>query len=123
MVEQRIARTELRAPHAGYVTSGDLSQSMGAPVEIGDVLFEVAPLEDYRVVIEIDERDMAGIKRDNTGQVVIKAMPGEPVDIAIDQIVPMAISGEGKTYFRVEGKFDKTASELRPGMELSLIHI
>jgi len=63
LVEQRIERTELRAPHAGYVTSGDLSQSMGAPVEIGDVLFEVAPLQDYRVIMEIDERDMAGIKK------------------------------------------------------------
>jgi len=117
LVEQRIERTELRAPHAGYVTSGDLSQSMGAPVEIGDVLFEVAPLQDYRVIMEIDERDMAGIKKDNTGQVVIKAMPGDPVDIAIDQIVPMAISGDGNTYFRVEGKFDKAANDLRPGME------
>jgi RND family efflux transporter MFP subunit len=124
LVEQRIARTELRAPHAGYVTSGDLSQSMGAPVEVGDVLFEVAPLQDYRVIMEIDERDMAGIKKDNTGQVVIKAIPGEPVDIAIDQIVPMAISGDGNTYFRVEGKFDNPGNDLRPGMEgVARIHV
>ena len=117
LVEQRISRTELRAPRAGYVTSGDLSQSMGAPVEIGDVLFEVAPLEDYRVILEIDERDMAGIKKGNNGQVVIKAMPGEPVDLVVDQIVPMAISGDGKTYFRVEGEFENQANDLRPGME------
>lgn len=117
LVEQRINRTELRAPHAGYVTSGDLTQSIGAPVEIGDVLFEVAPLQDYRVTMEIDERDMAGVKKQNTGKVVIKALPGKPVDIVVDQIVPMAISGDGKTYFRVEGQFDKTSSELRPGME------
>jgi len=117
LVEQRISRTELRAPHAGYVTSGDLSQSMGAPVEIGDVLFEVAPLQDYRVIMEIDERDMAGVNKDNKGQVVIKALPGTRVDIEIDQIVPMAISGDGNTYFRVEGRFDNPANELRPGME------
>ncbi len=117
LVEQRISRTELRAPRAGYVTSGDLSQSMGAPVEVGDVLFEVAPLQDYRVIIEVDERSMAGVQKHNTGQVVIKAMPGKPVDITVDQIVPMAISGDGNTYFRVEGVFDKTASDLRPGME------
>jgi len=117
LVEQQISRTELRAPHAGYVTSGDLSQSIGAPVEIGDVLFEVAPLQDYRVTMEIDERDMAGIKNQNTGQVVIKALPGKPVDIVVNQIVPMAISGDGKTYFRVEGQFDNPANDLRPGME------
>ena len=117
LVEQRITRTELRAPHAGYVTSGDLSQSIGAPVEVGDVLFEVAPLQDYRVIMEIDERDMAGITKSKTGQVVIKAIPGQPVDIVIDQIVPMAISGDGKTYFRVEGQFDNPATDLRPGME------
>ena len=34
----------------GVVVSGDLSQSLGAPVERGQVLFEIAPLDGYRVV-------------------------------------------------------------------------
>ncbi len=117
LVRERIERTQLTAPYAGFVTSGDLSQSLGSPVEIGEVLFEVAPLEEYRVVIEVDERDMAGVVDDKKGQMVIAALPGEPKAFTVDQVLPVAISGEGKSYFRVEAKLDQAAQDLRPGME------
>ncbi len=114
---ERISRTDLRAPYDGYIATGDLSQSLGAPVDIGDILFEVAPLEEYRTVIEIDERDMAGITKGLIGEVVISAIPGDPIPFNIEQIVPVAISGEGNSYFRVEATFNNPSTQLRPGME------
>ena len=33
------------------------------------------------------------------------------------QIVPVAISGDGNSYFRVEASFDDKTNQLRPGME------
>jgi hypothetical protein len=44
-VEEHLERAQLRAPFESLIVSGDLSQSIGAPVERGKVLFEVAPLE------------------------------------------------------------------------------
>ena len=117
LVKERIERTELRAPFNGYVTSGDLSQSLGAPVDIGDILFEVAPAEEYKVIVKVDERDMAGIDNNKTGKVVIAALPSDPIPFTVDQVVPMAISGEGNSYFRVEAAFDEATPDLRPGME------
>ncbi len=117
LVRERIQRTQLKAPYAGFVTSGDLSQSLGSPVEIGEILFEVAPLEEYRAAIEIDERDMAGISKNKTGQIVMAALPGDPKPFTITQVLPVAISGEGKSFFRVEAAFDGEAADLRPGME------
>jgi len=117
LVKERLERTELKAPFNGYVTSGDLSQSLGAPVSIGDVLFEVAPAEEYKVVVKVDERDMAGVDADKSGRVVIAAMPSDPIPFEVDQVVPLAISGEGNSYFRVEAKFDQATPDLRPGME------
>ncbi|MCC6640715.1 MAG: GAF domain-containing protein, partial [Deltaproteobacteria bacterium] len=55
LLEDQLGRTELRAPVAGVVVSGDLSQRLGAPVERGSVLFEVAPLDAWRVVLQVDE--------------------------------------------------------------------
>ncbi len=117
LARERLGRTELKAPFDGYITSGDLSQSLGAPVEVGDVLFEVAPSEEYKVIVKVDERDMAGVDENKIGKVVIAATPGEPIPFSVDQVVPMAISGEGNSYFRVEAKFDEATPELRPGME------
>ncbi|MEM7258055.1 MAG: efflux RND transporter periplasmic adaptor subunit [Pseudomonadota bacterium] len=117
LVRERIQRTELKAPYAGFVTSGDLSQSLGSPVDIGEVLFEVAPLQEYRAAIEVDERDMAGVANDRQGQMVIAALPGEPHPFTVTQVLPVAISGEGNSYFRVEATFNDDTTDLRPGME------
>ena len=117
LVQERIARTELRAPYDGYVTSGDLSQSLGTPVDIGDILFEVAPSEEYKVIVKVDEREMAGVDNDKSGKVVIAALPNDPIPFQIEQVVPLAISGEGKSYFRVEAAFQQATPDLRPGME------
>jgi putative peptide zinc metalloprotease protein len=57
-VDEHLERAQLRAPFESLVVSGDLSQSIGVPVERGKVLFEVAPLEAYRVILEVDERDI-----------------------------------------------------------------
>jgi len=118
LVQERLERTKLTAPYDGYVISGDLSQSLGSPVEIGDVLFEVAPKQEYKVVVKVDEKDMAGMNNDKAGKVVIAAMPGDPLPIDVEKVIPMAISGDGNSYFRVEATLTEGASnDLRPGME------
>jgi len=116
-VEEGQVMATLKAPFTGYVTSGDLSQSLGAPVDIGDVLFEVAPAEEYKVVVKVDESDMAGVDNDKTGKVVIAALPSDPIPFEVDQVIPLAISGEGNSYFRIEAAFEQATPDLRPGME------
>lgn len=117
LARERLERASLKAPFDGYITSGDLSQSLGSPVEIGDVLFEVAPAEEYKIIIKVDERDMANIDNDKAGKVVIAAIPGKPHPFTIEQVVPLAISGEGNSYFRIEAEFTDATPNLRPGME------
>jgi multidrug resistance efflux pump len=117
LVEDKITRTKLYAPFSGVVVVGDLSQSLGAPVETGQVLFEVAPLEGYRVVLEVDEHEVAGLNVGMTGHMVIAALPKTHLPISIHNIVPVAVSGEGRNFFRVEASLDEPHSALRPGMQ------
>lgn len=117
LARERLERATIKAPFDGYVTSGDLSQSLGAPVEVGDVLFEVAPAEEYKVIVKVDERDMAGVDNNKSGKVIIAALPGDPIPFEVDQVVPLAVSGEGNSYFRIEAEFDQVTPTLRPGME------
>ena len=117
LVEGKLARTRLEAPFDGVVVSGDLSQSLGAPVQTGQVLFEVAPLDTYRVVLEVDEHDVAGLKTGKAGLLVIAALPQTSYPISVSRIVPMAVSGEGRNFFRVEATLvDEPSTLLRPGM-------
>jgi multidrug resistance efflux pump len=74
---------------------GDLSQSLGVPVEKGQVLFEVAPLESYRVIVEVDERDITDIAVDQKGELVLSSMPDDVFTLVIEKITPVSIAKEG----------------------------
>ena len=117
LVDDHLSRAQLRAPFAGVVVSGDLSQSIGAPVERGDVLFEVAPLAAYRVILLIDERDIAEVVAGQRGHLVLSAFPTEPLAFAVEQVTPVSVAREGRNYFRVEAHLLHTPARLRPGME------
>ncbi len=116
MIEERISRLHKRAPFDGIVVAGDLSQSIGAAVRRGQVLFEIAPLEAYRVILQVDESQIREIQPGSTGRLRIKSIPDEVFPIVVDRITPVAVAQEGKTFFRVEAKLEAVDSRLRPGM-------
>jgi len=117
LLNEQLARTKVIAPFHGIVMKGDLSQSLGAPVERGQVLFEVAPLESYRVIVEVDERDITDIAVGQRGELILPSMPGDVFPLVIDKITPMSTAKEGRNYFRVEARLENGSERLRPGME------
>lgn len=117
LVEAQLARIEAKAPFAGVVVSGDLSQSLGAPVQRGDVLFQIAPLQHYRLVLEVDERDIDVIATGQQGKLALASGAGEALLFEVEKITPVAAVVEGRNTFRVEARLLKTLDLLRPGME------
>lgn len=117
LVAERLAQTQVVAPFEGVVVSGDLSQSLGAPVETGQVLFEVAPLDNYRVVLEVDDHNMAGVNVGNTGHLIIAALPQSTFAVSIKQVIPIAVSKDSRNFFRVEALLAQPSDvPLLPGM-------
>ena len=117
LVAEQIARLSIVAPIDGIVVSGDLSQSIGAPVQQGDPLFEVAPLDTYRLMLRVDERDVAYVNTAQKGAVVLAATPETTHGFTIERMTPVSLSEEGATYFLVEASLDEAPEQLRPGME------
>jgi multidrug resistance efflux pump len=117
LLDEQLARTKIVAPYDGVVMSGDLSQSLGAPVERGQVLFEVAPLDAYRVIVEVDERDINEILVGQQSELVLPSMSGEAFPFIVEKITPVSSAKEGRNYFRVEGRMEQGSVRLRPGME------
>lgn len=113
----RLARTELVAPFDAIVLDGDWSQKLGAPVERGDVLFELAPLDGYRIVLEVDERDISHVKLGQSGELALTSRPGDPLALTVRRIIPITVAEEGRTFFRVEADLDAPIAGLLPGME------
>jgi len=118
LVEEQLSRTEVIAPFDGVLVSGDLTQALGAPLERGQVLFEIAPLDAYRVVLQVDEHKVADVEVAQRGELVLASMPNQRYPFAVKKVTPVAISKEGKNTFRVEAQLDARAGpQLRPGME------
>jgi multidrug efflux pump subunit AcrA (membrane-fusion protein) len=117
LLSEQLARARIAAPFDGVVVSGDLSQSLGAPVEVGDVLFEVTPLDAYRVMLQVDEREIGEVRVGQTGHLVLTAMPEAKLGFSVRKITPVSVSEEGNNFFMVEAALDEATPRLRPGME------
>ena len=80
------------------VVSGDLTQSLGAPVERGTVLYEVAPMSAFRVILKVDERDMADVAAGQRGNILLSAFPQ-----AYQELYPVNQTADGQPRQRSVG--------------------
>ena len=117
LTESQLERTVLKSPFKGLVLNGDLSQRLGGSVTKGEILFEVAPLDDYRIILEVDERRITDVSVGQKGQMILSALPNEMVEFTIKKITPITKAEEGLNYFRVEAKPSDILDRMRPGME------
>jgi len=117
LVEDKLARAKIAAPFAGVVVSGDLSQLLGSPMEKGKMMFELAPLDAFRVILQVDERDILFVSKDQPGQLLLTGLSGAAFPLKVKTVTPVATAADGRNYFRVEAQVDDPEKRLRPGME------
>ncbi len=113
----KLQRAAITSPIDGLVISGDLTQQIGAPVETGKLLFEVAPLDAYRVTLRMDERDIRYVQPGQRGRILLHGMTGQAVQFTVKQVASVAEIEDAHNTFRVEGALDTAPPNLRPGME------
>lgn len=117
LINEQLQRTKIKAPFTGVIVSGDLSQDLSAPVERGQVLFELAPLDDYRIILQVDDRDISQVKINQKGLLTLTSLPEKEFTFVVNKITPVAVSEDGSNFFRVEAKLTEGAENFRPGME------
>ena len=117
LIDAQLARTRVSAPFDGLIVSGDLSQQIGSPTRRGDVLFELAPLNDYRIVLRVNESQIADIAAGQTGRLLVAALPDAALPFTVVRVTPVAEAHDGKMDFQVDASLQETSPRLRPGME------
>ena len=117
-IEILIEQSELKSPISGWVIAGDVSRSIGAQVEKGEVLFRVAPLNSYRAMLQISESDVRFIKKSQVAILKLFALPGSAMEIEVSRLSPLYEDSDGHIYYLAEASIDNTVvDKLRPGME------
>ncbi|MBL8470897.1 MAG: HlyD family efflux transporter periplasmic adaptor subunit [Rhodocyclaceae bacterium] len=117
LVTEKLTRARIVAPFDATVVQGDLSQMLGAPVEQGKLLFELAPLDAYRVILEVDERDIAHIAPGQQGELTLTGLAAGRLPFVVKNVTAVSTPREGRNYFRVEAELGAAAQNLRPNME------
>lgn len=115
LIHKQISRAAITAPVAGIVVAGDLSQALGAPVELGETLLEIAPGEDYEIHLLVDEKDVGYVAPEQTGSFALAAAPTDGLPFRVKEIQPIAEARDGSNLFRVKARPAEAAPGVRPG--------
>ncbi len=117
LLQDKIKRAAIVAPFDGIVISGDLSQSVGAPVKRGDQLFQIAPLTGYRVVLHVPEDAIDDTRVGQRGRILLTSLPNQPFALTVTNVTPVTEPRDGRNTFSVEARLGRQDVHLRPGME------
>ncbi|MEM8693753.1 MAG: HlyD family efflux transporter periplasmic adaptor subunit [Pseudomonadota bacterium] len=117
LLDEQLERTLIRAPFDGVLVSGDLSQLVGTAVDRGQELFKIAPLNSFRVVLDIDETDVSFMNTGMSGQLRLSTSPDTPLFFTVEQVTPVSIQRDGRNFFEVEATLDTAPDWVRPNME------
>ena len=130
LTDAKLQRSRLVAPFDAVVVQGDWSQQLGAPVKEGTELLTLAPLDRYRVIVDIDERDISAVraqaagsaqKQPVQGTLMLSALPWDTLALRVTRVSPLAKAVEGRNVFEVEAELQAVStpllSGLRPGLQ------
>jgi len=117
LASRQLERTRIVAPFDGVVIAGDLTQNLGAPVQRGETLLTIAPDQQFRLLIEVDERDINDVRIGAQGRLALGALIGRSLEFEVVRVTPMASTRDARNFFEAEGKFDGTPQDLRPGLQ------
>jgi biotin carboxyl carrier protein len=124
LLEHQVTQASLVAPITGTVVTGDLKRQIGAPVDTGDLLFEIAPLAALRAELEVPEDRIPDLLElgdleagAHHGTMASVAHPGDYIPFVIERINPVAEVIDQKNVFRVRVRLDERRDWLRPGMK------
>lgn len=117
LLRSRLADLEIRSPLAGMIVSGDLAKSTGAPLQKGQVLFEVAPLATMQLEVQIPEADIRLVKSQQDVALRLSAFPFDHWQTQIQRVQPRAELVEQANVFIGEAEIENFQQSLRPGMK------
>lgn len=117
LVQNQLDRIEIKAPFDGLIVSGDPAQRLGAVLQKGDALYQIAPRNAYRVLVRIPEARIADLAVGMQGRLQLNSVPGLELQIELSRIHPFTEHRDGASYFPVEAVLQGDSKLLRPGMQ------
>jgi multidrug resistance efflux pump len=108
-LEQMIHDASIRSPIDGKVVSEkDWTREFRPFVKVGDTIFEVAPLNKMRAMIDVPEDQITEVAVGNAGELATVGYPEKKIHFKVDRIYPVAAQADQSNVFKVEATLDET---------------
>ncbi|MCB1092365.1 MAG: HlyD family efflux transporter periplasmic adaptor subunit, partial [Verrucomicrobiae bacterium] len=117
LLEYRQQHLQVRSPISGIVLEGDLDRSEGAPVRIGDALFEVGPLDRLVAEIAVDATDISLVETGAPVSVKLEATSQSTVKSTLLRVSPKSEWVDDQNAFICEAEIDNPDGSLRAGLK------
>tara|TARA_B110000495_G_scaffold203695_1_gene228864 strand:+ start:1273 stop:3201 length:1929 start_codon:yes stop_codon:yes gene_type:complete len=117
ILEQQLTQLEVRSPIHGLVLNGDLEKAEGAPLEMGQTLFEIAPLTEMVAEISIPESEIQYVKSGMPVTFKLNAFPLETWSGKIEHIHPCTEIVDTQSVFVARVRLPNAHNQFRPGMQ------
>lgn len=117
LLTHRINQATILSPVTGILVTGDLKRQIGAPVETGQILFEVAPLDALRAELHVPEDEIFDVVVGQEGRLATATYPGDRIPFVVERINPGAEVVNNRNVFKVRVQLLESRPWMRPGME------
>ncbi len=117
LLDDRVANLEITSPIDGMVTSGDLARVEGAPLAIGQTMFEIAPMDRMIAEVSIADHEIAYAKAGQAVEIQLDSYPGKSWNANIIKVRPRAEIRDSLNVFVAEVELENQGELLRPGMK------
>ncbi|MCA9053199.1 MAG: HlyD family efflux transporter periplasmic adaptor subunit, partial [Planctomycetaceae bacterium] len=120
LLRDRLARLKVCSPIDGIVLSGSLDRRENVPVTVGQSLYEIAPLAELRLEVEVPADEVSHIREGMPIEIRMHGLASEVRSGVIDRIRPGSEVRDGRNVFVAEVSIDNRTGDLRPGMKGSV---
>ncbi|KAA5545910.1 efflux RND transporter periplasmic adaptor subunit [Roseiconus nitratireducens] len=112
----RLEQLQVVSPIDGVVVSGDLDQSIGATLKMGQTVLELAPLDQMVVELEIPDHEIGFIQPNTVARIRLNAGGGDAIEKPLDRLYPAAEVRDDQNVFVACVNLPNADRKLRPGM-------
>lgn len=116
VVLRRQRELQITSPISGVIVKGDLDKARGAAVEVGQILYEIAPLAELEIEAAVSDEDVRWIQVGQRLDFDLDAFRGASRSLQLDHLRPRAEIRDQRNVFIASARLANRDGDLRPGM-------
>lgn len=117
LLKYRQEHLEVRSPIEGLVLQGDLERSEGKPLRVGDILYEVGPLDRLVVEVAVPATDISLVQVGAKVDLKLESRVELTVESTILRVAPKSEWIDDTNVFLCEAEIENPGNLLRAGLK------